>query len=941
MSGPHDSMQAQWETSQLDGANATYLEALYETFLTDPNAVEPSLKAYFEQLQKDQAGAQDVANSAVKAKFVNYEPKYSASAASSTASMDCAKYASVMHLINAYRSVGHQQATIDPLKRLERPTPEELSLAFNNLAQDDLDKPFEIPDYFKKGPQTLKTILADMKAIYCGNIGIEYMHITHNKEKAWLRERLENQDSLTPQLPIDIKKWLLQRLIAADSLEKYLGMKYVGQKRFSLEGGDALIPLMDYLVDHSCDQGIKEMVIGMAHRGRLNVLVNIMGKSPEELFAEFEGKHSHHLLSGDVKYHNGFSSDKAGANGKIHLALGFNPSHLEAVDPVIEGSVRARQDRRGDNAVDQVMGIQIHGDSSFSGQGVVMETLNMSQTRGFRTGGSIHIVINNQIGFTTSHPLDTRSTFYCTDVAKMIEAPIFHVNGDDPEAVYKAAKLALDYRMTFHKDVVIDLVCYREHGHNEADEPSATQPLMYKVIKARPAPYVVYANQLIAQGDISQTDINTMLEEYKAKLQAGKPVTNIISPEENKKFIVDWAPYMNKAWDMPFETKVDKTFLVETGKRLDRLPDNFLLQRQVGKTIKDRARMMDGELPLNWGQAELLAYATLLREGHHVRISGEDVGRGTFAHRHAVLHDQNNGEIYIPLQHVDKQQGRFHIIDSLLSEEGVVGFEYGYSSSAPDTLVIWEAQFGDFVNVAQPIIDQFITSGEEKWGRLCGLTMFLPHGQEGMGAEHSSARLERFMQLCANDNIQVCVPTTPAQHFHLIRRQMVRPMRKPLIVMTPKSLLRHPLVTSSLEDLYQGQFHTVIPEIDELEVKKVKRVVVCQGKVYYDLLQKRREQKIDDVAIIRIEQLYPFPVQAYQAILEAYAHVEDFVWCQEEPRNQGAWFSIQDDLRAYLSPSQKMVYVGRKPFAAPAVGYPSLFHEQQTALVNEALMLNV
>lgn len=929
------SMQALWKSSQLDGNNAAYLEAIYEDYLQDPHSIAPSWKAYFDQL-KQPGQAEDISERQVREKFVNYTPTATAAVGGS---QNCFKYASVMALINAYRSVGHQQASIDPLHRLQRPETKELSLRFHGLSNSDLNEAFEIPDFFRQGSLSLKEITTLLARIYCGNIGVEYMHITDSEEKNWLRNCFESEAVLKSLSDADTQKWLLQRLIAADGLEKYLGMKYVGQKRFSLEGGDALIPLLDYLLNHACDQGIKELVIGMAHRGRLNVLVNIMGKSPEDLFAEFEGKHPKSLLSGDVKYHNGFSSDRQTANGKLHVVLGFNPSHLESVDPVIEGSVRARQDRR-DGRIDQVLAIQIHGDAAFCGQGVVMETLNMSQTRGYRTGGSIHIVINNQIGFTTSHPLDTRSTFYCTDVAKMIDAPIFHVNADDPEAVLRVAQWAYAYREKFHKDVVIDLVCYRLHGHNEADEPSATQPLMYQAIRQHSTPYKLYGEKLLGAKVISQGDLDSLVQSYKTALEVGKPVTKLIAPAENKKFIVDWAPYMGTPWDIPVSTTVPLKTLQALGKKLDNLPEGFALQRQVEKLLKDRAQMTDGKLAMNWGYGELMAYATLLAEGYNVRISGEDVGRGTFAHRHAVLHDQVNGDIYIPLEHVADNQGRFKIIDSLLSEEAVLGFEYGYSSSSPETLVIWEAQFGDFANMAQVVIDQFIASGEEKWGRYCGLVLFLPHGQEGMGAEHSSARLERFLQLCAHDNMQVCVPTTPAQHYHMLRRQMVRPFRKPLVVMTPKSLLRHPLVTSSLEDLANGQFHTMLPEIDQLDAKKVKRLVICQGKVYYDLLSKRREQNLQDVAIIRIEQLYPFPKAEFTAILEPYAQVADIIWCQEEPKNQGAWFSIQNDIRKYLKDTQTLSYVGREAFAAPAVGYPALHHEQQAALVAQALQLN-
>ncbi len=922
-------MQALWASSQLDGENAAYLEDLYEAFLADPLSIPESWRNYFSTLPGE---ARDVASSPIRDKFINYAPVLS-----SPATQSPTQYANVMSLVHAYRSHGHQAAKTNPLILDTSKIPEvpALTLEFHGLKAQDLESVFDIPQFFRKTPLSLKSLIQDLKNIYCGPIGTEYMHISDMTERAWIRDRLESPEMLDFGFSKDRQQWLLQRLVAADGLEKYLGMKYTGQKRFSLEGGDALIPLMDYWVTTSCDQGVKEMVIGMAHRGRLNILVNLMGKSPEDLFAEFEGKHEKQLLSGDVKYHNGFSSDKQTAGGKIHLVLGFNPSHLESVNPVVMGSVRARQDRRGQ--VDPVLGVLVHGDAAFAGQGVVMETLNMSQLRGYGTGGTLHVVINNQVGFTTSNPKDARSSRYCTDLAKMIEAPIFHVNGNDAEAVLKTAELAWAYRRAFHKDVVIDLVCYRLHGHNESDEPSGTQPLMYQVIKQLDPPYKIYAQQLIAQNIIDPGLLDQQVQAYKASLEKGASVGNLISPDENKKFIVDWTPYLHQVWDQPVKTSVDLLQIRELGRRMNQLPEGFLLQRQVAKAMSDRLEMTEGKQPLNWGYGEVMAYATLLAEGYDIRLSGEDVGRGTFSHRHAVLHDQSTDQLYIPLQQVSDHQGRCDIHDSLLSEEGVVGFEYGYAGSAPNTLVIWEAQFGDFANMAQPVIDQFITSGEEKWGRLCGLTLFLPHGQEGMGAEHSSARLERFLQLCAHDNIQVCVPTTPAQHFHLIRRQMIRPFRKPLVVMTPKSLLRHPLVISRLEDLTQGSFKTVLSEQELTDLSKITRVILCQGKVYYDLLTQRREKNLMNVAIIRLEQLYPFPFDALKDALKPYANIQEILWVQEEPKNQGAWFAIQESLMQQIKPHQMLRYVGRDAFASPAVGYPSLFHEQQDGLVSEAL----
>ncbi len=937
MDDSQESMQQQKESSQLTGLNSSYLESLYEAYLNDPQQVEPSWRDYFSALQVDQSRTEPQ-HSVVRDKFLVLAQQVGRRQVAST-SNNSEKLSAVMDLIYAYRSVGHQRAKIDPLNHRVREETPELELAYHGLSEADLNDTFVVKALGGCEPRTLRNIIESLQTLYCGHVGVEYMHITSQQEKQWIRERIEHMHSADAEISPERQKWLLQRLVAANGLEKYLGMKYVGQKRFSLEGGDALIPLLDALIRDSANLGTKELVVGMAHRGRLNVLVNVFGKTPAELFSEFEGKHHQSLLSGDMKYHNGFSSDIQTEGGMLHMALAFNPSHLEIVSPVVEGSVRARQARR-DHNVDQVLAIQIHGDAAFAGQGVVMETLNMSQTRGFRTSGSIHIVCNNQIGFTTSHPLDTRSTYYCTDVAKMIEAPVLHVNGDDPESVYQVAQLALAYRNTFCKDIVIDLVCYRAHGHNEADEPSATQPMMYKAIRQHPIPAKIYADQLIAAGVLTAADYKAMEKDYRQALEAGESViADMIPASLNQKFIVDWGPYQGCPWDIACSTRIERKQFLQVAQAMEQFPVGLALQKQVKRTLDERAQMTAGKTAVNWGHAELLAYATLVDAGFNVRLSGEDVGRGTFAHRHAVLHDQNTGENHIPLQHIHADQGQFEIIDSLLSEEAVMAFEYGYSASDPKTLVIWEAQFGDFANGAQVVIDQFICSGEEKWGRLCGLVLFLPHGQEGMGAEHSSARLERFLQLCAHDNMQVCVPTTPAQHFHMLRRQLLRPFRKPLIVMTPKSLLRHPLVTSSVDDLIDGEFQLVIDEQDNLKPKAITRVVLCQGKVYYDLLAERRKQKVEDVAIIRIEQLYPFPKKAFETIMAAYAHVTDIVWCQEEPENQGTWYTIQFPIRKSLNDTQKLSYVGREAFAAPAVGYPSLYHEQQHELVAQALKL--
>lgn len=638
-----------------------------------------------------------------------------------------------------------------------------------------------------------------------------------------------------------------------------------------------------------------------------------------------------------MKYHQGFSADFATPGGDVHLALAFNPSHLEIVNPVVMGSVRARQDRLGDEDGSKVLPITIHGDSAIAGQGVVAETFNMSQARGFCVGGTVRIVVNNQVGFTTSNPRDTRSTMYCTDIAKMVQAPIFHVNSDDPEAVAFVTRLALDYRNEFKRDVVIDLVCYRRHGHNEADEPNATQPLMYQKIKKHPTPRKLYADVLTERGECDLETATQLVNEYRDALDHGEVVVKEWRPMAMHS--VDWSPYLGHDWHIPWNSEYAMERLQDLGRRVCQYPESHVLHSRVEKIYQDRLSMISGEKMLDWGMAETLAYATLLDDGKRIRISGQDSGRGTFFHRHAVLHNQNDASTYIPLSQIHAGQGPFEVFDSVLSEEAVLAFEYGYATAEPSGLTLWEAQFGDFANGAQVVIDQFISSGEQKWGRLCGLTMLLPHGYEGQGPEHSSARLERYLQLCAEQNMQVVVPSTPAQVYHMIRRQVVRPMRRPLVVMSPKSLLRHPLCVSSMEDLAHGTFQLTIGEIDALNPSQVKRVVFCSGKVYYDLLEQRRANEQQDVAIVRIEQLYPFPLEEVQAAIANYTNVVDYVWCQEEPQNQGAWYSSQHNFRAAIPAGADLKYAGRPASASPAVGYMSVHMKQQKALIEDALTL--
>ena len=928
-------LQNENASSYLSGGSMAYVDSLYEDYLTDPNSVPEDWKAVFSKLPAINGTTQDVSHRAIREHFLHNADKKPIQVAQSS---DNKQY-QVANLIQSYRAFGHLAATLDPLGMAKREPVPNLELAYHHLSDVDKDTVFYANAAFNGPNMSLDKIMSALRATYCGSIGIEYMHIFNNEEKQWLQHRMESTQGRTQFTPVKQRE-ILKDLIAADGLERYLGTRYVGQKRFSLEGGDALIPMMKELVNKSGKEKVKEVVIGMAHRGRLNVLVNVLGKEPSTLFQEFEGKIKHEG-TGDVKYHMGFSSDVKTENGNsLHLALAFNPSHLEIIGPVVEGSVRSRLRRRNDlEQKNTVVPVLLHGDAAFTGQGVVMETFNFSQARGYCTGGTIHIVINNQIGFTTSNPVDARSTPYCTDIAKMVEAPVIHVNGDDPEAVVFATQIAFDYRMKFKRDVVIDLVCYRRHGHNEADEPAVTQPSMYQKIKSMKPLRETYAAQLIQAGVLTGQEAEQLVDAYRDGLDQGKTVVPLVHGDYDGKQAADWTPFMNSKWTDKANTCISVDEVQALSKQLHMLPETFQPHAVVQRLLSEREKMTQGELLMNWGYAETMAYASLLKEGYGVRLSGQDCGRGTFAHRHAVLHDAQTGEVYVPLKHISTTANRpFEVIDSVLSEEAVLAFEYGFASSEPSFLVLWEGQFGDFANGAQVVIDQFISSGEQKWGRLCGLVMLLPHGYEGQGPEHSSARLERYMQLCAQHNMQVCTPTTPAQIFHLLRRQVIRDFRKPLIVMTPKSLLRHKLAVSPLEDLSKGKFYVVIPEIDELDAQKVTKVVLCCGKVYYDLLQARRDKQLNHVAIVRIEQLYPFPKKALIAELEKYPNAAEVVWCQEEPQNQGVWFSSQHNMKHCLRPEQHLRYAGRDVAAAPAVGSAALHAQQQQVLVEDALL---
>ena len=935
-------------SSSIGGQNAAFVEMYYEQFLEDPESVEPSWRAYFRNIQ-DQNAEREIAHSDVVAKFEalarDRRPGTVVVADGGFDARAAEKQAAVLRLINYYRVRGHQVARLDPLGLAPIDLIRDLDPAFHGLTAADMDTVFNTGTLATTDRLPLRDILKLLKAVYTDTIGVEYMYITETTEKRWIQKRLEG-GAFKPKLSTERKKSVLLQLVAAEGLERYLHNKYVGQKRFSLEGGDALVPAMDEVLRACAERDVEEVLIGMAHRGRLNMLVNVLGKSPKDLFAEFEGKYSVDSLSraGDVKYHMGFSADVEVSGKRLHMVLAFNPSHLEIVNPVVEGSVKARQTRRHDRKGERVVPVLIHGDAAFAGQGVVMETLQLSESKGYGTGGTMHIIVNNQIGFTTPNPIEAepnkeaRTSRYCTDIAKMLECPVFHVIGDDPEAVVFVTRLAMDFRNEFHKDVIVDICCYRRLGHNEADEPSVTSPLMYEKIKQHPTTLTLYTKKLEEEGAVAKGEAEALVKRYRAGLDEGENIARATLGLVGNKHTVNWSNYNKGEWDTACDTSAKLDLLRSLHERVSRLPDGFTLHARVKKLYDDRAKMAAGEVAMDWGFAETLAYATLVNEGFSVRLSGQDARRGTFFHRHATVHDAKDGQRYTPLRHLDADRNRFIVNDTLLSEEGVLGFEYGYSTTDPDTLVIWEAQFGDFANGAQVLFDQFIASGYAKWGRLCGLTVFLPHGYEGQGPEHSSGRLERWLQLCAGNNQQVVVPSTPAQMFHMLRRQMKRSLRLPLIVMTPKSLLRHPMSVSSLDDLAKGRFQPLIHETEALDKQKVRRIVFCSGKVYFDLVQARAKEKMADVAIVRIEQLYPFPRQDYETALTMFPNAREVCWTQEEPENQGAWYQIKHRLQIYLQPHQQMFYATRPGMATTAGGYLKVHNKEQEELVHAALV---
>ena len=930
--------------THLFGGNGPYVEEMYENYLANPGSVPGNWRDYFDALQNvpavDGSNAKDIPHLPVINAFAERAKQGGTKVVMASADAEMGrKRTAVQQLIAAYRNVGQRWADLDPLKRTERPHIPELDPAFYGFSDADQETVFDTSNtFFGKDRMSLRELLNALRETYCGTLGVEYMYTTDMAQKRWWQQKLESIRS-KPSFSVEKKKHILDRLTAAEGLERYLHTKYVGQKRFSLEGGESFIASMDELIQRAGEQGVQEIVIGMAHRGRLNVLVNTLGKMPKDLFAEFDHTAPEELPAGDVKYHQGFSSDVSTPGGPVHLSLAFNPSHLEIVNPVVEGSVRARMDRRGDPKGAQVLPVLVHGDAAVGGQGVNQETLCLAQTRGYSTGGTVHIIINNQIGFTTSDPRDLRSTAFCTDIFKMVEAPVLHVNGDDPEAVVLASQLALEYRMTFRADVVVDITCFRKLGHNEQDTPSLTQPLMYKKIGAHPGTRKLYADKLAAQG-LGEGLGDEMVRAYRAAMDAGKHTVDPVLSNFKSKYAVDWAPFLGKKWTDAADTAIPLAEWKRLAEKVSTIPASITPHQLVKKVYDDRAAMGRGEINVDWGMGEHMAFASLVASGYPVRLSGEDCGRGTFTHRHAVIHDQNREKwdtgTYVPLQNVADNQAPFVVIDSILSEEAVLAYEYGYASNDPNTLVIWEAQFGDFANGAQVVIDQFIASGEVKWGRVNGITLMLPHGYEGQGPEHSSARVERFMQLAADTNMQIVQPTTASQIFHVLRRQMVRDLRKPLVIFTPKSLLRNKDATSPVSEFTKGNFQTVIGDTRELKAEKVKRVIACSGKVYYDLVKKREEKGADDVAIVRVEQLYPFPHKTFGAEIRKYPKASEIVWCQDEPQNQGAWFFIQHNIHENMESGQKLGYAGRAASASPAVGYSHLHQDQQKALIEAA-----
>lgn len=930
--------------SYLKSTNAGYIDELFALYCQDPSSVDASWRYFFEGLE---LGGESDSHSPLPN---GNAPAHSSPSATPAASVDFNSEAKVAELISAYREFGRLQADINPLVPAPTSSPL-LDLARFGLSSSDLSKTFQAGKLIGLGAAKLNDVIAHLRQTYCGKIAVEFTHIQNLEEREWLQKKMEASQN-REKIDAETQKFILKRLTQSEGFERFLHTRYVAQKRFSVEGGESLIPSLDCMIEAGADLGAQEFVLGMAHRGRLNVLTLTLGLKPEYVFTQFEGTYKVDPAKGegDVKYHMGYSRDMETRKGKkVHLSLASNPSHLEFVNPVIEGMARAKQTQLGDQDRSRVIPIAIHGDAAFAGQGVCYETLNLSQLNGYATGGTLHIVINNQVGFTTS-PVNARSTSYSTDLAKMLDAPIFHVNGDEPEAVWYLSKLCIEYRQKFKKDIFIDLVCYRKHGHNEGDEPSFTQPLLYKKIKTHPSTREIYSNSLVGMKVLSEKESNDQVEAVTAELTAAQTLAQTEKPSPKMSVLEGKWTGMKRPQSedlfKPVQTAVDEKTLKELSSKLNHVPAGFHLHPKLNRLFETRHKAVEEGKGIDWGNGEILAYASLLNEGHVVRLSGQDAERGTFSHRHSVLNDFETGEKYSPLNQIRPGQPRFDVHCSHLSETGVLGFEYGYSLSEPNALVIWEAQFGDFANGAQVIIDQFITTSESKWQRMTGLTLLLPHGFEGQGPEHSSARLERFLQLCGRNNMAVCNFTTPAQLFHALRRQVKRDFRKPMVVMSPKLLLRHPMAISDLKDFTSGTFQEVLddPSVQsDQDTKSIKKVILCSGKIYYELIAERAARKLEDVAVVRVEQLYPWPAEKLSAILKRYSGAS-LVWVQEEPRNMGAWSFVFNMWSGGLDSFQDQVngrpirYVGREIGASPAVGSHKVHEVEQKAIIQKAFV---
>ena len=929
------------------GINAGFVEEIHDRFQADPGAVDPTWSsAFVGKTEPPRSPAPGPEPAAPPARPTSDRSSARNGAISREESMGdlqrADRYARVLRLIHFYRARGHRIANTDPLGGQSTYFPE-LDPAHYGFGAADMKEMFITGDLPGDVVQSLESILQRLRRTYCGTIGAEYTHVQDPGRKAWLRETMEETQNI-PSLSLPDQERILEGLVKAESFERFLHTKFLGQKRFSLEGAETAIPMLDAIVEGAPSLGIREVVLGMSHRGRLNVLANVLDKSYAAIFSEFADNPllSSPFGSGDVKYHKGFSTDRFVRTGeRIHLTLTSNPSHLEAVNPVVVGRAKAKQVRAGDAEGESILPVLLHGDAAFAGQGIVAETLNLSQLRGYSTGGTVHLIINNQIGFTTT-PAEARSTLYCSDVAKMIQVPIFHVNAEDPEAALHCIRLALEYRQRFGDDVVIDLVCYRRHGHNEGDEPAFTQPRLYSKIRSRPSVRKIYAEALIEKAILDKAGVQSIEEEIAGRLQAAydESQSQPAGPDEPYEPNGPWQGFSRtRPSDSP-DTAVSRDRLAEIATGLGNLPPYFHVHKKLAALVERRQKTVSESAPIDWGTGEALAFGSLLLEGTAVRLSGQDSSRGTFSHRHAVLTDQESGEEYAPLDHLSGTQARFEVYDSLLSEAAVLGFEYGYSLAEPNTLVLWEAQFGDFANGAQVIIDQFISSAHVKWGRMSGLVMLLPHGYEGQGPEHSSARIERFLQCCAEDSLQVVNCTTPAQYFHVLRRQMSRRYRAPMVIFTPKSLLRAPFATSTVEDLTQGRFQPVIDDaVAGKSPEKTERLFLSFGKVYYDLVDERSSRFGPDpsrAALVRIEELYPWPEAILSDLIRRYPNLKECVWVQEEPSNMGAWSFVRDRLEALLPDSVPLRYAGREPAASPAAGSMRVHRSEQTDLMASA-----